>query len=332
MANTHDYLMCFTNLGKCHWIKVYKLPEGGRNSRGRPINNVIQLDADEKVSAILAVREFPEDEYVFFATAQGMVKKIQLSAFKNVRSQGIKAIALKDGDSLVGVAKTSGSSDIMLFSNLGKAIRFNEYYERSGQDDELEHEDANNAAEHEADGEDNGSEVPALKGNGVRPSGRGSGGLRGMRLPKEGRIVSLLTFAPDSGEDETLQVLTATANGYGKRTPIDDYSRKGKGGQGNIAINTGERNGELVAATLVHDRDDLMLITSGGVLIRTKVDQIRETGRAAAGVKLINLDAGETLVSLERVAEEPEDEAEAETAAEAGVSGEAEHPAGHADE
>ena len=332
VANTHDYLMCFTNLGKCHWIKVYKLPEGGRNSRGRPINNVIQLDADEKVSAILAVREFPEDEYVFFATAQGMVKKIQLSAFKNVRSQGIKAIALKDGDSLVGVAKTSGSSDIMLFSNLGKAIRFNEYYERSGQDDELEHEDANNAAEHEADGEDNGSEVPALKGNGVRPSGRGSGGLRGMRLPKEGRIVSLLTFAPDSGEDETLQVLTATANGYGKRTPIDDYSRKGKGGQGNIAINTGERNGELVAATLVHDRDDLMLITSGGVLIRTKVDQIRETGRAAAGVKLINLDAGETLVSLERVAEEPEDEAEAETAAEAGVSGEAEHPAGHADE
>ncbi|WP_373698980.1 DNA gyrase subunit A [Neisseria dentiae] len=307
VANTHDYLMCFTNLGRCHWIKVYKLPEGGRNSRGRPINNVIQLDEGEKVSAIMAVREFPEDEYVFFATAQGMVKKVQLSAFKNVRAQGIKAIALKDGDSLVGVAKTSGMSDIMLFSNLGKAIRFNEYYERNGEADDLENEDSDGldveteAEQDEADGTD----TPVLKGNGVRPSGRGSGGLRGMRLPKGGRIVSLLVSAPDNTEQ---QVLTATQNGYGKRTPIEDYSRKGKGGQGIIAIDTGERNGELVAATLVNESDDLMLITSGGVLIRTKVEQIRETGRAAQGVRLINLDEGETLVSLERIAEPEEDE------------------------
>ena len=307
VANTHDYLMCFTNFGKCHWIKVYKLPEGGRNSRGRPINNVIQLDEGEKVSAIMAVREFPEDEYVFFATAQGMVKKVQLSAFKNVRAQGIKAIALKDGDSLVGVAKTSGTSDIMLFSNLGKAIRFNEYYERNGEADDLENEDSDGldveteAEQDEADGAD----TPVLKGNGVRPSGRGSGGLRGMRLPKGGRIVSLLVSAPDNTEQ---QVLTATQNGYGKRTPIEDYSRKGKGGQGIIAIDTGERNGELVAATLVNESDDLMLITSGGVLIRTKVEQIRETGRAAQGVRLINLDEGETLVSLERIAEPEEDE------------------------
>ena len=307
VANTHDYLMCFTNLGRCHWIKVYKLPEGGRNSRGRPINNVIQLDEGEKVSAIMAVREFPEDEYVFFATAQGMVKKVQLSAFKNVRAQGIKAIALKDGDSLVGVAKTSGTSDIMLFSNLGKAIRFNEYYERNGEADDLENEDSDGldveteAEQDEADGAD----TPVLKGNGVRPSGRGSGGLRGMRLPKGGRIVSLLVSAPDNTEQ---QVLTATQNGYGKRTPIEDYSRKGKGGQGIIAIDTGERNGELVAATLVNESDDLMLITSGGVLIRTKVEQIRETGRAAQGVRLINLDEGETLVSLERIAEPEEDE------------------------
>ncbi|MCP2041179.1 DNA gyrase subunit A [Neisseria sp. HSC-16F19] len=307
VANTHDYLMCFTNFGRCHWIKVYKLPEGGRTSRGRPINNVIQLDEGEKVSAILAVRDFPEDEYVFFATAQGMVKKVQLSAFKNVRSQGIKAIALKDGDSLVGVARTSGSSDIMLFSNLGKAIRFNEYWERSGDADENETDDAEMATDHDEGGDD-AAETPALKGNGVRPSGRGSGGLRGMRLPENGRIVSLMTFATDCEQDENLQVLTATANGYGKRTPIADYPRKGKGGQGNIAINTGERNGDLVAATLVASNDDLMLITSGGVLIRTKVEQIRETGRTAAGVKLINLDEGETLVSLERVAEEPESE------------------------
>jgi DNA gyrase subunit A len=305
VANTHDYLMCFTSIGRCHWIKVYKLPEGGRNSRGRPINNVIQLDEGEKVSAILAVRDFPATEYVFFATAQGMVKKVQLSAFKNVRAQGIKAIALKEGDSLVGVAKTGGSNDIMLFSNLGKAIRFNEYWEGGSEADEGEEDNDIIEAESGEEG-DNG----APKANkGVRPSGRGSGGLRGMRLPAEGRIVSLISFAPECEAQEELQVLTATTNGYGKRTPIADYSRKGKGGQGNIAINTGERNGELVAATLVSNSDDLMLITSGGVLIRTKVDQVRETGRAAQGVRLINLDEGEQLVSLVRVAETEEDEA-----------------------
>ena len=308
VANTHDYLMCFTSIGRCHWIKVYKLPEGGRNSRGRPINNVIQLDEGEKVSAILAVREFPATEYVFFATAQGMVKKVQLSAFKNVRAQGIKAIALKEGDSLVGVAKTGGSNDIMLFSNLGKAIRFNEYWEGGSEADEGEED--NDIIEAESGDESDNSDNGAPKANkGVRPSGRGSGGLRGMRLPAEGRIVSLITFAPECEAQEDLQVLTATTNGYGKRTPIADYSRKGKGGQGNIAINTGERNGELVAATLVSNSDDLMLITSGGVLIRTKVDQVRETGRAAQGVRLINLDEGEQLVSLVRVAETEEDEA-----------------------
>ena len=316
VANTHDYLMCFTNHGRCHWIKVYKLPEGGRNSRGRPINNVIQLDENEKVSAILPVRDFPEDEYVFFATAMGVVKKVQLSAFKNVSKVGIKAIALKEGDSLVGVARTSGRNDIMLFSNLGKAIRFNEYWERSSDDEETGDD---NDTEISGSQEDDSAESAPISGkHGVRPSGRGSGGLRGMRLPENGRIVSLITFAPECEQSE-LQVLTATANGYGKRTPIASYSRKNKGGQGNIAINTGERNGDLVAATLVSESDDLMLITSGGVLIRTKVEQIRETGRAAAGVKLINLDEGETLVSLERVAEEEDDEAptaETQTSAE----------------
>ncbi len=304
VANTHDYLMCFTNFGRCHWIKVYKLPEGGRNSRGRPVNNVINLEEGEKISAILPVRDFPEDEYVFFATACGMVKKIQLSAFKNVSSKGIKAIALKEGDYLVGAAKTGGSDDIMLFSNLGKAIRFNEYWERSNDAEDTEHETDGDNGDHE-------DETAAIKpANGVRPSGRGSGGLRGMRLPEHGRIVSLLVANADTAEQ---QVLTATANGYGKRTPIADYSRKGKGGQGIIAIDTGERNGELVAATLVSDSDDLMLITSGGVLIRTKVEQVRETGRAAQGVRLINLDAGETLVSLERIAEAEEDDDSIET-------------------
>ena len=305
VANTHDYLMCFTNLGRCHWIKVYRLPEGGRNSRGRPINNVIQLDEGEKVSAILPVREFPEDEYVFFATAMGVVKKVQLSAFKNVSVKGIKAIALKEGDSLVGVAKTSGSSDIMLFSNLGKAIRFNEYWTGGAGDEDEAENDVSGSLHDEEDGGE--TEFNLQTNKGVRPSGRGSGGLRGMRLPENGRIVSLLTA--EIGSD--LQVLTATQNGYGKRTPIADYTRKGKGGQGIIAIDTGERNGELVGAVLVSPADDLMLITSGGVLIRTKVEQVRETGRAAAGVRLINLDEGTTLVSLERVAESEEDEAEA---------------------
>lgn len=303
VANTHDYLMCFTNLGKCHWIKVYRLPEGGRNSRGRPINNVIQLEENEKVSAILPVRDFPEDEYVFFATAMGVVKKVQLSAFKNVSVKGIKAIALKDGDSLVGVAKTSGSSDIMLFSNLGKAIRFNEYYVNNSNDEDEEVSGSLNTENDDSD-DDNATEFNLQTNKGVRPSGRGSGGLRGMRLPENGRIVSLLTA--EIGSD--LQVLTATQNGYGKRTPIEDYSRKGKGGQGIIAIDTGERNGELVGAALVSPNDDLMLITSGGVLIRTKVEQVRETGRAAQGVRLINLDEGTTLVSIERVAEENSDE------------------------
>ena len=305
VANTHDYLMCFTNLGRCHWIKVYRLPEGGRNSRGRPINNVIQLDEGEKVSAILPVRDFPEDEYVFFATAMGVVKKVQLSAFKNVSVKGIKAIALKEGDSLVGVAKTSGSSDIMLFSNLGKAIRFNEYWTGGAGDEDEAENDVSGSLHDEEDGGE--TEFNLQTNKGVRPSGRGSGGLRGMRLPENGRIVSLLTA--EIGSD--LQVLTATQNGYGKRTPIADYTRKGKGGQGIIAIDTGERNGELIGAVLVSPADDLMLITSGGVLIRTKVEQVRETGRAAAGVRLINLDEGTTLVSLERVAESEEDEAEA---------------------
>ena len=305
VANTHDYLMCFTNLGRCHWIKVYRLPEGGRQSRGRPINNVIQLDENEKVSAILPVRDFPEDEYVFFATAMGIVKKVQLSAFKNVRTQGIKAIELKDGDSLVGVVKTSGSSDIMLFSNLGKAIRFNEYY-AGGISDEDENEEVSGSLNTESDDSDdeNTAEFNLQTNKGIRPSGRNSRGVIGMRLPANGRIVSLLTAEIGSN----LQVLTATQNGYGKRTPIEDYSRKGKGGQGIIAIDTGERNGELVGAALVSPNDDLMLITSGGVLIRTKVEQVRETGRAAQGVRLINLDEGTTLVSIERVAEENSDE------------------------
>lgn len=270
VANTHDYLLCFTSFGRCHWIKVYKLPQGGRNSRGRPVNNVLQLEENEKISAILPVCEFTDHEYVFMATAQGTVKKTPLTDFSRPRTAGIIALGLDEGDSLIGVAKTSGSHEIMLFSNLGKAVRFKE--------------------------------------SDVRGMGRTARGVRGMRLPEgeNARVISLLVAHPE--EDADKLVLTATENGYGKRTPTTDYRLSGRGTQGVIAIDTGERNGEVVAATLVNDSDDLMLITSGGVLIRTKVDQVRETGRTAQGVRLINLDEGEKLVSLERVAETEEDE------------------------
>lgn len=266
IANTHDYLLCFTSLGKCHWIKVYKLPEGGRNSRGRPVNNLIQLEEGEKINTILPVREFSENEYVFMCTEQGIVKKTSLIDFSRPRSAGIIALGLDEGDHLIGAVKTAGKHDIMLFSNGGKAVRFSE---------------------------DN-----------VRPMGRSARGVRGMKLAENNQVISLLAY--DAEEDSDKLVLTATANGFGKRTAVDDYRRSGRGTQGVIAIDTGERNGDLVAATLVADSDDLMLITSGGVLIRTKVDQIRSTGRAAAGVKLINLDEGEKLVSLERIAEAEE--------------------------
>ncbi|UOO88583.1 DNA gyrase subunit A [Vitreoscilla massiliensis] len=271
-ANTHDYLLCFTSFGRCHWIKVYKLPQGGRQSRGRPVNNVLELQEGEKISAILPVREFIDTEYVFMATANGTVKKTALTDFSRPRTAGIIAINLDDNDSLVGVAKTTGNDHVMLFSSNGKAIRFDE--------------------------------------NDVRAMGRTAAGVRGMKLLDDAKVISLLVSNPC--EDGACMVLTATANGYGKRTPVEDYRLSGRATQGVIAIDTGERNGELIAASLVADSDDLMLITSGGVLIRTKVNQVRETGRAAQGVRLINLDEGENLVSLTRVAESEEDECEAE--------------------
>lgn len=280
VANTHDYLLCFTSLGKCHWIKVYKLPQGGRNSRGRPVNNVLDLQEGEKISAILPVKAFTENEYVFMATALGTVKKTPLIDFSRPRTAGIIALALDEGDSLIGVAKTGGQHDVMMFSSAGKAVRFDE--------------------------------------NDVRPMGRTARGVRGMNLTDpSNRVISLLVSDP--ADESGAQVLTATENGYGKRTPVDDYRKANRGTQGVIAIDTGERNGQLVAATLVEDSDDLMLITSGGVLIRTKVDQVRETGRAALGVKLINLDENELLVSLTKVAEPEEDELDEAELGEEGV-------------
>jgi DNA gyrase subunit A len=260
IANTHDYILCFSSLGRLYWIKVYVVPQGTRTSRGKPIVNLVPLQDGEKINAILPVKVFDDDHFVFMATANGTVKKTPLSDFSRPRTSGIFAVDLDEGDYLIGVALTDGKHDIMLFSNGGKAVRFSE--------------------------ED------------VRPMGRNARGVRGMRLGKDQQVISLLVV-----EDESQSVLTATENGYGKRTPVLEYTRHGRGTQGTIAIQTTERNGAVVAASLVRPEDEVMLITTGGVLIRTRVSEIREMSRATQGVTLINLDEGEKLAGLERVVE-----------------------------
>ena len=250
IANTHDYILCFSNRGRIYWLKVYAVPQGSRNSRGKPIVNLVPLLEHEKITAILPVKEFADDHFVFMATATGII-----------------AVSLDDGDYLIGVAITDGKQDVMLFSEAGKALRF---------------------AEDE-----------------VRAMGRNAGGVRGMKLPDGGHVISLLTAA-----DENVSVLTATENGYGKRTPIGDYTKHGRGTQGMLAIANSERNGKLVAAQIVGDDDEIMLITTGGVLIRTRIAEIRDMGRATQGVRLINLGDGEKLAGLEKILERDEDDEE----------------------
>jgi DNA gyrase subunit A len=265
IANSHDYILCFSSLGRVYWIKVYAVPQGSRTGRGKPIVNLLPLSENEKINAILPVKSFLEDHYVFMATSSGTVKKTSLSEFSRPRSSGIIAIDLDEGDFLIGVVITCGRHDIMLFSDSGKAVRFDE--------------------------------------NDVRAMGRGARGVRGMRLPENSRVISLL-----AAEDETQSVLTATENGYGKRTSITEYTRHGRGTQGMIAIQTTDRNGRVVAATLVEESDEIMLITTGGVLIRTRVGEIREMSRSTQGVTLINLGSDEKLAGLEKVVETEEEE------------------------
>src|SRR5579859_5246817 len=264
IANTHDYVLCFSSRGQLYWIKVYNVPQGGRASRGKPIVNLLPLSDGEKITAILPVREFDENKYIFMATANGTVKKTPLSDFSRPRPSGIIAVDLDEGDYLIGVALTEGRHDIMLFSDEGKAVRFDE------QD--------------------------------VRPMGRVSRGVRGMRLPGGQKVISLLV-----AENESISVLTATENGFGKRTPITEYTRHGRGSQGMIAIQTSARNGNVVAATLVEDKDEIMLITTGGVLIRTRVAEIREMSRATQGVTLINLGPDEKLAGLQKIVDTEDD-------------------------
>jgi DNA gyrase subunit A len=267
IAHTHDYILCFSSRGRVYWVKVYEAPQGGRASRGKPVNNLLPLVDGEKINAVLPIKTFDDAHYVFMATANGTVKKTPLSEFSRPRASGIIAVGLEEGDYLVGVAVTDGSHDIMLFSDAGKAVRFSE------QD--------------------------------VRPMGREAHGVRGMTLAPAQQVISLVV-----AEDETKTVLVATENGFGKRTPVAEFTRHGRGTQGMIAIQTSARNGKVVAARLVMPEDEVMLITTGGVLIRTRVAEIREMGRATQGVTLINLGDDEKLAGLERVVETDENGAE----------------------
>ncbi|WP_224012214.1 MULTISPECIES: DNA gyrase subunit A [Paraburkholderia] len=260
IANTHDHILCFSNRGRVYWVKVYEVPQGSRNSRGRPIVNMFPLQDGEKITVVLPVKEFSADKFVFMATALGTVKKTPLEAFSRPLRKGIIAVGLDDGDYLIGAAITDGQHDVMLFSDAGKAVRFDE--------------------------------------NDVRPMGREARGVRGMQLDETQQVIALLVAG-----DEQQSVLTATENGYGKRTPITEYTRHGRGTKGMIAIQTSERNGKVVAATLVDQEAQIMLITNTGVLIRTRVSEIREMGRATQGVTLISLDEGTKLSGLQQVAE-----------------------------
>jgi len=260
IANTHQYILCFSDRGRVYWIKVWEVPQGTRNSRGRPIVNLFPLAEGEKITVVLPVRGFDESHYVFMSTSLGTVKKTPLTDFSNPRKAGIIAVDLDEGDYLIGAAVTDGSHDVMLFSDAGKAVRFDE--------------------------------------NDVRPMGRAARGVRGMMLEEGQQVISMLV-----AESEAQSVLTATENGYGKRTMIAEYTRHGRGTKGMIAIQTTERNGRVVGAVLVDESDEIMLITTGGVLVRTRVAEVRLMGRATQGVTLIAVDDGNRLSGVQRVVE-----------------------------
>ena len=265
IASTHDTILCFSSRGKAYWLKVYQLPQAGRTARGKPIVNLLPLEEGERINAVLPVREYSEDEFVFMATAQGTVKKTALADFSRPRSNGIIAVDLRDDDYLVNVQVTDGGKDVMLFSNAGKAIRFSE--------------------------------------NDVRPMGRTACGVRGIRLVPGQKVIAMIIV--DEGT-----VLTATENGYGKRTLVSDYPVHGRGGQGVISIQGSERNGDVVGAVLVRDEDEIMLISNGGTLVRTRVNEISTMGRNTQGVRLISLHSEEKLVGVERVVEDQEEDGE----------------------
>jgi DNA gyrase subunit A len=256
VANTHDTILCFSSRGKVYWLKVYQVPQASRGSRGKPIVNLLPLEAGERINTILPVREFDADSFVFMATSGGTVKKTPLNQFSRPRSSGIIAIDLRNGDKLVDAKITDGEAEILLVASSGKGIRFRE--------------------------------------SDVRPMGRGAAGVRGIKLP-EGHKVIALSIVQDG------LVLSATENGYGKRTSVEDFPVQGRGGQGVIAIQTTARNGRTVGAVLVGEDDEIMLISSNGTLIRTPVDDISIQGRNTQGVRLIRVEEGQRLVGVARI-------------------------------
>ncbi|OGT66591.1 MAG: DNA gyrase subunit A, partial [Gammaproteobacteria bacterium RIFCSPLOWO2_02_47_7] len=259
IASTHDTVLCFSSKGKVYWLKVYEFPQASRAARGKPIINLLPLEDGERINAVLPIREYAEDKFIFMATADGTVKKCSLADFSRPRPSGIRAIELREDNQLIGVELTDGNHDVMLFSDAGKAVRFHE------------------------------SEVRAM--------GRTARGVRGIRLGDGQRVISLIIV--ESG----CTVLTATEKGFGKRTPIEDYVVKGRGGIGVISIQTTERNGKVVGAVTVNEDDEIMLISNQGTLIRTPVDQVSVVGRNTQGVRLVTLGEGESLASLERIVE-----------------------------
>ncbi|WP_455366486.1 DNA gyrase subunit A, partial [Kaarinaea lacus] len=268
IANTHDTILCFSSFGKVYWKKVFELPQAGRTARGKPIVNLLPLNPEERITAVLPIKEYREGEYIFFATTNGTVKKTPLKDFSRPRASGIIAIDLREGDQLVGVDLTDGKRDVMLFSSAGKVIRFKE--------------------------------------NNVRPMGRNASGVRGIKLADGQKVISLII----AEENETGSVLTATANGFGKRTALENYPVHGRGGQGVVSIQVNERNGDVVGAALVGDENEIMLITDGGTLVRTRVSEISILGRNTQGVRLIGLSKGEKLAGLEPIVDEQADETE----------------------
>jgi len=269
VASTHDTILCFSSRGRVYWMKVYELPQAGRNARGKPIVNLLPLEKDERINAVLPIREYEQDKYIFMATSSGTVKKTPLVDFSRQRSSGIIAVDLREDDTLVGVAVTDGSQDIMLFTSASKAIRFNESQ--------------------------------------VRPMGRTACGVRGVRLGEGQRVISLMIAEPER------TILTVTENGFGKRTPVEQFPLRGRGGMGVISIKASERNGPQVGAVLVDEGDEVMLITNGGTLVRTPVSDISVMGRDTQGVTMIRLSKKEKLVGIERIeslAEEASGEAE----------------------
>ena len=263
IASTHATILCFTNVGKVYWLKVFHIPLASRNARGRPMVNLLPLEKDERVTSILPVEEYTEGHYIFMATGNGTVKKTALNNFARQRSVGLRALALDEGDVLVGTAITTGDCDVMLFSTEGKVVRFRE--------------------------------------GDIRAMGRTARGVRGIRLGEGHRMISLMIPA------EGGNVFTASANGYGKRTPVTEFPTKGRGNKGLIAMSTSERNGDLVGAVQVFEGDELMLISNQGTMVRTRADEISQLGRNTQGVRVIRTKGDEHLVGVERI-DEPEPE------------------------